>query len=56
MSHFYEICPKCKKITGGCRCPSLDREKRLGKLCSICAKEIQDAEIEKCLKEIEYFI
>lgn len=49
MSHFIEICEDCKKVISQCRCPSKNKEQRIG-LCESCNEK---REISKQIEEIK---
>lgn len=43
MSHFIETCKYCGTIISQCRCPSPDKEKRIG-VCGKCHELDKDAQ------------
>lgn len=51
MKHFVEVCKFCDSVISQCRCPSSDKEKRLG----VCDKCVTKEAVLTCLHCLKSF-
>jgi hypothetical protein len=55
MSHFIEICKYCGDVIAQCRCPSPNKEKRIG-VCDKCrelGKNAQNTQLPQNNRKVE---